>query len=70
MNTLSVDLRYVLTFQITLMIHIMFPELIPNMYHYMIKQWSFQKARWFEKSNRPLMKEHNSFWEIDMRNFK
>jgi hypothetical protein len=67
MDILSV---YILTLQLTLMINIMFPELIPTMFHYMIKQWSSQRSRWFDKSNRHPKEEHNSFWEIDMRKFK
>jgi len=70
MNILSIDLRYILTFQLTLMIHIMFPELVPNMYNYMIKQWSSQKSRWLEKSKIHPKEEHNSFWEIDMKDLK
>jgi len=70
MNIQLIDLRYILTFQLTLMIHIMFPDLVPNIYSSMIKQWSSQRSRWFEKSSRHLKEEHKSFWEIDMRKFK
>jgi hypothetical protein len=70
MNILSLDLKYVLTFQLTLMIQIMFPELIPAMCQYMIKQWSSQKSRWLERRNKQSVKEHSSFCEIDMRKFR